>query len=290
MARIRTIKPEFWKHEDLSALPEPTHMLAGALLNYADDEGYFNANVGLIKAECSPLREPSVSVQDSLNLLVSAGYLQVGTGPDGRRYGRVVTFDDHQRVNRPTPSKIKALHIVWDASTKAHAQLTEDSSPEGNREQGTGKGMELGEPNGSPLSETGVSDPPAGTPADQKPVKPDPALRLAQVTDEATEAYNAICAKPAGLMPKAKAAGRSARQQHVKRVVDLARAICAEEYQSPVITPQFWTDYFTALQADDFHSGRQGGGKGHDGWTPDFEYVTQRKTMLRVYERAGDEA
>ena len=41
MARIRTIKPDFWKHEDLSALPEITHMLAAALLNHADDEGFF---------------------------------------------------------------------------------------------------------------------------------------------------------------------------------------------------------------------------------------------------------
>jgi hypothetical protein len=56
MARIRTIKPEFWRHEDLSALPEATHMLAAQLLNYADDYGYFNANPALIKAEVSPLR------------------------------------------------------------------------------------------------------------------------------------------------------------------------------------------------------------------------------------------
>ena len=61
MARIRTIKPEFWKHEDLSALPEITHMLAAALLGYADDEGYFNANPALVKSECLPLRESSVS-------------------------------------------------------------------------------------------------------------------------------------------------------------------------------------------------------------------------------------
>lgn len=170
---------------------------------------------------------------------------------------------------------------------KASASQADKKRTRGEESRGD---KELGEPNGSPSSETGVSDPPVDPPADQKPGKPDPALRLAQVTDEATEAYNAICAKPHGLMPKAKPASRQARQQNVKRVVDLARAICAEEYQSPVITPQFWTDYFTALQADDFHSGRQGGGKGHDGWTPDFEYVTQRKTMLRVYERAGDEA
>lgn len=139
MARIRTIKPEFWKHEDLSALPEFTHMLAAALLNHADDEGYFNANPALVKAECLPLRESSVSVQDSLKQLVEIGFIQVGRGEDGKRYGRVLTFADHQRVNRPTSSKIKAIGIVWESSPTPHSQLSESSPPEGNRE---GKGKE----------------------------------------------------------------------------------------------------------------------------------------------------
>jgi hypothetical protein len=155
VARIRTIKPEFWTHEDLSALPEATHMLAAALLNHADDEGYFNANPGLVKAACCPLREPSVSVQDSIISLVSAGYLRIGSASDGKRYGQVVSFDNHQRVNRPTPSKIKALQIVWDGSLQPHAQITATSSPERNREQGKeGKGEE---PKGS-LSPAAVGD------------------------------------------------------------------------------------------------------------------------------------
>lgn len=144
MARIRTIKPEFWKHEDLSALPEPTHMLAAALLNYADDEGYFNANPGLVKAECSPLREPSVSIHDSLTRLAKIGYLQFGTGSDSKQYGRVVTFLEHQVINRPSPSKIKALVQVWERSLNPHGVITEPSVPERNREQGTGKGKEQG--------------------------------------------------------------------------------------------------------------------------------------------------
>lgn len=136
MARIRTVKPEFWTHEDLSALPEATHMLAAALLNYADDEGYFNANPGLIKAACFPLRDLSVSVQDSLNMLVQNGFVRIGVGTDGKRYGQVVTFNEHQRVNRPTPSKIKALNVSWEVAVTAHTQLTDQSPPERNREQG----------------------------------------------------------------------------------------------------------------------------------------------------------
>ena len=138
MGRIRTIKPEFWAHEVLSELPEPTHMLAAALLNYADDEGYFNANPALVKAACSPIREPSVSIQCSLNQLSKAGYLEFGKSPDGRTYGRIVKFSAHQNVNRASVSKIKTLEIDWVESLKPQCGLSESSSLEqgtGNREE-----------------------------------------------------------------------------------------------------------------------------------------------------------
>lgn len=140
MARIRTIKPEFWKNEALSELPEATHMLAAALLNYADDEGYFNANPRLVQAECFPLRELSVSVPTSLISLSRVGFIDLGKGDDGREYGRIVSFTSHQVINRPTKSKIKDLSIAWGVSLNTHGVIRDHSLPEGNREQGTGNG------------------------------------------------------------------------------------------------------------------------------------------------------
>lgn len=153
MPRIRTIKPSFWKHEELSELPEATHMLAAALLNYADDHGYFNANPKLVRAECCPLREPSVSVPESLRSLQTIGYIRLGTGADGKRYGQIIKFDEHQKVSHATESKIALISIEWGSSREP----TEDSgnSPEplrpelkgieGNRieEEGEGKSRAL---------------------------------------------------------------------------------------------------------------------------------------------------
>jgi hypothetical protein len=148
MARIRTVKPDFYKNEALSALPEAVHLLAGALLNYADDEGYFNANPMLVKAECFPLREPSVSVHEGLSELCRIGYLRLGTGQDGKRYGHVVKFSEHQRINRKTPSKISPMLIHWDRSVSPHAQLSEVVTLEG-------KGKE--EEKKEPIQEEGSS-------------------------------------------------------------------------------------------------------------------------------------
>lgn len=126
MARIRTIKPRFWKHEELSALPAETHMLAAALLNYADDYGYFNAHPGLIKAECFPLRELSVSVPESLRSLQAVGFILLGKGEDGKTYGKIMTFDEHQRVSHPTTSEIADKSIVWDQEKIASGKIPEN--------------------------------------------------------------------------------------------------------------------------------------------------------------------
>jgi len=130
MGRIRTIKPEFTTNEELSALLADTHLFAAGLLCYADDYGYFNANPGLVKAAVFPLRESSVSIQDMLNQLAKIGYLRLGETADGKKWGHVVKFETHQRVNRPTPSKIKCLEIMWIDSYTTHALFTEPSLPE----------------------------------------------------------------------------------------------------------------------------------------------------------------
>ena len=139
MARIRTIKPDFWKNEGLSDLPEATHILAAALLNYADDEGYFNANPGLVKAECFPLRNPSISVADSLKSLHAMGYIRLGTGEDGKRYGHIVEFLKHQKVSHAAESKISKKTIAWDNS----GDIPEDEVKSSERLRPELNGMEL---------------------------------------------------------------------------------------------------------------------------------------------------
>lgn len=147
MGRIRTIKPEFWRNEALSELPEFCHMLAAALLNYADDEGYFNANPRLVQAECFPLREPSMDTTVALLELSRIGFIRLGLGSDGRSYGHIVHFLKHQTINKASKSKIAVLSIAWPDSGNTtvellHCYSTEQGTGNGEqgREQGTGNG------------------------------------------------------------------------------------------------------------------------------------------------------
>lgn len=106
-------------------------------------------------------------------------------------------------------------------------------------------------------------------------------------TELAITAYNRLLAKPCGLLPKVTKVGREKRSQQVRRVLKTALEISAEEYQTIDIPAQFWDDYFGACSADPFLSGRQGGGKGHENWKPDFDYLTKIEVMLKVYDRMG---
>ncbi|MBN3093512.1 primosomal protein [Pectobacterium brasiliense] len=112
MARIRTIKPEFWTDEDLAEASECACLLAIGLLNYADDEGYFNANPKLIKAAVFPLREPSVPITVMLRELSNHGYLSMFSTADEKHFGLIRNFKKHQVVNKGKESRIKVMELI----------------------------------------------------------------------------------------------------------------------------------------------------------------------------------
>ena len=148
MARIRTIKPGFFSDEDLSELSLEAHFLAAGLLCQADDEGYFNANPALIKAAVFPLRTPSVNIPGILAELSRKKYLSLHDGIDGKKYGHIRTFLDHQRISHASESKIRTLisapHTLREDSAHAPHTLREDSAhaPHTLRPEGKGKEVE----------------------------------------------------------------------------------------------------------------------------------------------------
>ena len=164
MGRIRSIKPEFNSNEGLSSVSASAHLLAEALLCYADDEGFFNANPALVRAGTCPLRKDFKNIKKLLNELVSIGYVEIGIHKE-KQFGRIVNFANHQRISHPTPSKMSKLNILWKNSLEIPRKFPKSSGnplensggqqeisgepPEdfrqeqgtGNREQGTGGGI-----------------------------------------------------------------------------------------------------------------------------------------------------
>lgn len=126
MARIRSIKPEFWSDQKLAAqLTREQRLFYVALWNEADDQGRLLANprrlLGIIFPFDSDIHEQFI--EDSLRALAATGRV-VLYEVDGTPYAQLTKFADHQRINRPTESRIPSPDSEL-ATT--HGGLSEDS-------------------------------------------------------------------------------------------------------------------------------------------------------------------
>lgn len=142
MARIRTIKPGFFRSEDVSALPLRARLTWIGLWTQCDDQGRTKDNVKLIKADVWPLDPVSLAdIEEDLETLADHGRI-VRYEVDGRRYLEITNWGDHQKINRPTPSKIPPPLSTGNGSypqVRTHAQLSEDSPQEGKGKEGKGR-------------------------------------------------------------------------------------------------------------------------------------------------------
>jgi len=98
MARIRAIKPEFFKHGELQDL-ENAHKGKYIMLVYAglwtqcDKQGVFYYEARALKNEVLPYID--FNMQETLNILENSGFFVVFTTND-RRYGYIPTFSKYQ--------------------------------------------------------------------------------------------------------------------------------------------------------------------------------------------------
>lgn len=104
--RIRTIKPEFWSHRVMGKIDDTSRCVALALLNFADDAGYFSADPILVRNFCRPFDDDSTITKRSLAVLEKAGWIEVSVTKQDGDIGRIVNFLSHQKIDKPSPSRI----------------------------------------------------------------------------------------------------------------------------------------------------------------------------------------
>ena len=107
MARIRTIKPSMFSSLTVSAWPTDVRWTFAGLFTYLDDYGQGLDEPRLVKAELWPLddRMTPKKVDEHLTLIANTGPL-CRYVVAGHRYFHITSWREHQRVNRPTGSKI----------------------------------------------------------------------------------------------------------------------------------------------------------------------------------------
>lgn len=99
VARIRTIKPEFWADEKLGPMDPLDRLVFLGLMSLADDAGRLIDSVKALDGALFPYTDDTCG--PSLERLASASRIVRGTTASGQRVVQVANWDKHQRVDHP---------------------------------------------------------------------------------------------------------------------------------------------------------------------------------------------
>ena len=126
MARIRTIKPQFWLNEELGTIPRDARLLYIGLWNLADDRGVFEWKPGQIKIQIFPY-DTDISTKNIEKWLENLQKILNITKfkEDGKDYGYIIMFSKHQEIKRP--SKWTFTKNLPQITPNTHPLVGEDS-------------------------------------------------------------------------------------------------------------------------------------------------------------------
>ena len=137
MARIRTIKPEFWTSTQVVECSPTARLLFVGLWTFADDGGVQKANPLAAKMRVFPGDSFTIDeITGWIGELIEAGLI-VEFEAQGVSYWHITGFRDHQKIDKPT---LKYPGPFDEGSTTSRRVVADSSPPEGNGREW--KGME----------------------------------------------------------------------------------------------------------------------------------------------------
>lgn len=102
MARIRSIKPEFFTSEQIADLSPTTRLLFIGMWVFSDDNGVHPASVKTLKMEIFPADVLSPQqISDMINELINASLLSSYV-VEGKAYWMITGWKKHQKIEKPT--------------------------------------------------------------------------------------------------------------------------------------------------------------------------------------------
>lgn len=123
MARIRTIKPEFWADEKMGACDPLTRLVFLGLISLADDAGRLVDSVKQIDAALFPYTDESS--RDAIEILDRMDRVRRGVSASGQRLIQIVNWERHQKIDNRNKYTLPEI-----AQQHARPQQVADSSPD----------------------------------------------------------------------------------------------------------------------------------------------------------------
>lgn len=127
MARIRSIKPEYWTAEQVMELSLSARLLFIGLWNFCDDAGIHPAKVKTLKAEVFPSDDlTSTDIRRMIDECIIQG-LVVEYESEGEMYWQVTGWH-HQKIDRPSFKHPRPCGDVPEGSAKRRSENLKKST------------------------------------------------------------------------------------------------------------------------------------------------------------------
>lgn len=145
MARIRTIKPQFFTDEDLQDLEAANPgaycmMVFAGLWGHCSKDGVFEWRPRTLKLSILPFLP--FEMTDTLGLLVEAGFIRRFSVGE-KQYGYIPTFSDHQRISGKEAQASPSLPQYIQEDTQGSTGEAPVKHPGAQERKGKGKEKEV---------------------------------------------------------------------------------------------------------------------------------------------------
>lgn len=165
MARIRSIKPEFWTAEQVMECSPIVRLLFIGMWNFCDDGGNHPASLKTLKAEVFPGDDITTADVEGMVSELIANDLIMAYESAGKGYWHVTGWH-HQKIEKPNfkHPKPEIRQPVANQSPINRQPVAERSTPESSRVESSrveGKGVEGSGVEGSGVESSVVDDPPS---------------------------------------------------------------------------------------------------------------------------------
>lgn len=141
MARIRTIKPEFFTSEQVMEISPLSRLLFIGIWPFCDDHGVHVASTKTLKAEVFPADDISLSDIENLMSELFSQRLVVEYSANGRNYWHITGWERHQKIEKPNykhPFPYEQNQIVTKESPTIRRPFADHSTTESNGMESNG--------------------------------------------------------------------------------------------------------------------------------------------------------
>lgn len=144
MARIRTIKPEFWTDEKVVECSPNARLLFIGILNFADDNGNVERSGRQHKMRIFPADD--IDVEPLVGELIDSGLIREYEA-EGGKYLHIKGFAKHQKIEKPSKPRhplpeesVSPPGVVGEPSEKMSLEVEVEVEKEGIKDQGRDQG------------------------------------------------------------------------------------------------------------------------------------------------------